>query len=137
MQKKYLISLIIIIAIVVGLWYFNKKEAEAPGETPTPVVSNYKDGTYSATGTYQSPAGKEEIGITVTISNNIITDTTFTPKATNEVSIKLQKMFADGYKAVVVGRTLDEAKLDKVSGSSLTPKGWNDAIEKIKLEAQA
>jgi hypothetical protein len=27
-------------------------------------------------------------------------------------------------------------KLDKVSGSSLAPKGFNDAIEKIKAEAK-
>lgn len=133
MQKKYLISLIIIIALVAGIWYFTRKE-----EVVVPVVQNtYKDGTYSATGMYQSPAGKEEIGISITLQNGVITDTTFTPKATNEVSIKLQGMFANGYKAVVVGKTLDEVKLDKVSGSSLTPKGWNDAIEKIKLEARA
>lgn len=133
MQKKYLISLIIIVALVAGIWYFTRKE-----EAVIPVVQNsYKDGTYSTTGNYQSPAGKEEIGVSITLQNGIITDATFTPKATNEVSIKLQGMFASGYKQMVVGKTLDEVKLDKVSGSSLTPKGWNDAIEKIKLEAKA
>ncbi len=133
MQKKYLISLIIIIALVAGIWYFTRKE-----EVVVPVVQNtYKDGTYSAAGTYQSPAGKEEVGVSLTLQNGIITDAIFTPKATNEVSVKLQGMFAGGYKAMVVGKTLDEAQLDKVSGSSLTPKGWNDAIEKIKLEARA
>lgn len=133
MQKKYLISLIIIIALVAGIWYFTRKE-----EVVVPVVQNtYKDGTYTATGSYQSPAGAESIEISVTLKDNIVTATTFTPKATNEVSIKLQGMFAGGYNAMVVGKSLDEVKLDKVSGSSLTPKGWNDAIEKIKLEAKA
>lgn len=133
MQKRYLISFIIIIALVAGIWYFTRKE-----EVVVPVVQNtYKDGIYSAAGTYQSPAGKEEISVSVTLQNGVITDAIFTPKATNEVSVKLQGMFASGYKAVIVGKTLDEAKLDKVSGSSLTPKGWNDAIEKIKLEAKA
>ncbi len=133
--KKIVAGLVIILIIAIGIWYYRMDKTVVE---PAPVVQNtYKDGTYSATGAYTSPAGKEEIGVSLTLKGNIITDVTFTPKATNKVSIKLQDMFAGGYKAVVVGKTLDEVQLDKVSGSSLTPKGWNDAIEKIKLEAQA
>lgn len=106
-------------------------------DTTPVVIQSYKDGTYSSTGEYTSPAGKEEVGVSLTLKNNIVTDVTFTPKATNEISVKLQTMFADGYKTLVVGKDINTVKLNKVSGSSLTPKGFNDAIEKIKLQAKA
>ncbi len=38
---------------------------------------------------------------------------------------------------VVVGKKIDEVQLTKVAGSSLTPKGFMDALEKVKTEAKA
>ena len=134
--SKIVVGLVIVLIIAVGVWYYRQGKTEAVDTTPV-VIQSYKDGTYSSTGAYTSPAGKEEVGVSLTLKNNIITDVTFTPKATNEVSIKLQGMFSTGYKELVVGKDINTVTLDKVSGSSLTPKGFNDAIEKIKLEARA
>lgn len=97
----------------------------------------YEDGTYTATGTYTSPGGPEEIGITLTVEGGIITDASAEPKATIPASVNWQTVFANNFKASVVGKSLDEVSLDKVSGSSLTPKGFNDAVEKIKAQAEA
>lgn len=57
--------------------------------------------------------------------------------ATDPNSKRFQGEFADGYKAQVIGKPIAEVFLTKVSGSSLTPKGFNDAVEKIKSEAKA
>lgn len=99
------------------------------------MASNYKDGTYSATGTYTSPAGQEEVDVTVTLKGDIIEDVAFVGKAVNEKSVAMQGLFSDNYKPLVVGKNIDEVQLDKVSGSSLTPKGFNDSIEQIKMDA--
>lgn len=133
--SKIVVGIVIVLIIAIGIWYARKDTV--PPVTAPVVVQAYKDGAYAATGVYTSPAGKEEVGVSLTLKDNIVTDVTFTPKATNEVSIKLQGMFASGFKELVVGKDINTVKLDKVSGSSLTPKGFNDALDKIRLEAQA
>ena len=52
-------------------------------------------------------------------------------------SLEYQGKFAGGISNVVVGKNIDEIEVDKVSGSSLTSGGFNEAIEQIKQEAQA
>lgn len=106
--------------------------------TPTAdvVEGEYTDGTYTAEGMYTSPAGPENVNVTVTLADGVIEDVEFEGLTENETSMRYQGLFAEGYKAMVVGKSIDEVQLDKVSGSSLTPKGFNDAISKIKAEAQ-
>ncbi len=111
----------------------NTNEEASGTETSTYM---YKDGSYSATGTYTSPAGPEQIAVTVSIKDDKIISANVISKASNEVSVKLQGMFIGGYKAVVVGKNIDDVVLDKVAGSSLTPKGWNDAVVKIQAQAK-
>jgi hypothetical protein len=83
-----------------------------------------------------SPGGKDDIDVTVTLKNNIITDTTAIAKPGDDVSKKYMKMFTDNYKTLVVGKNISQVKLDKVSGSSLTPIGFNDAIFQIRTQAK-
>ena len=124
-------------------------DAEAPltGETgeKTPTITNpvtntnerkYKDGIYSATGNYISPAFREELGITLTIESDTVVAATFDGKASNSTSIKYQKNFKNGFDQYVIGKNIDSLKIQVVNGSSLTPKGFIDALKKIKKEAQ-
>lgn len=105
-------------------------------EGTSEMAGAYKAGKYTAEGGYTSPAQPETVTVDLVLSaDGTITDVNFKGNATNPTSIKLQGMFAGGYKELVVGKKIDEVKLDKVSGSSLTPIGFNDAIEKIKAEA--
>ena len=111
-----------------------------PAKTTKPPVkatatSPYKDGTYVAMGTYQVHAGPEEIEIAVTLKDGLITSTSFkgTPKL--PMSKRFMDMFDQNYKPMVVGKKISEIQLTKVSGSSLTPQGFNNAIEKIKQRA--
>ncbi|OGD81617.1 hypothetical protein A2572_04545 [Candidatus Collierbacteria bacterium RIFOXYD1_FULL_40_9] len=100
-------------------------------ESTTLVDSQIADGVYEATGEYTSPAGPEVVPIKLTLKDGVIESIEFNQKATNPNTIKFQGMFKEGYKTLVVGKKITDVKLDKVSGSSLTPKGFNDAIQKI------
>ncbi len=148
------IVLVVVVAIYGFLNYVKKESTvsetpialpvapNATGETPSnpitpPVAFAYKDGTYSAIGNYNSPGGAEEVGIKVTIKGDIITDAVAEVMATRPASKNWQTAFSGGVKEAVVGKKLDEVKLDKVSGSSLTPKGWNEAIAEIQVQAKA
>lgn len=99
--------------------------------------SAYKDGTYSATGSYVSPGGRQTVDLTVTIENGVITSTSLASNdASGEARDYIQR-FASGYQAEVVGKSVNEVELSRVAGSSLTSNGFNDALDQIKDEAAA
>lgn len=99
--------------------------------------SELKDGTYSATGSYQTPGGQESIGVTVTLAGGTITDASVTQQGKTGEAEEYQSKFASGFKAQVVGKKIDEVSLSRVAGSSLTPNGFNDAIDDIENQAAA
>lgn len=96
----------------------------------------YKDGTYSASGAYTSPAGSENVEVTLTLKDGSVTNVVFKGDAENEKSKFMQEKFGEGISAQVVGKSIDSLDLAVVNGSSLTPKGFMDALEKIKQEAK-
>lgn len=97
----------------------------------------YTDGTYAAVGSYVSPAGAEKVDITLTIKGDVITAATFKGEATHPTSKRMQDNFGAGYETLVVGKSVDSVSLSVVNGSSLAPKGFMDALAKIKAEASA
>jgi uncharacterized protein with FMN-binding domain len=119
--------------------------ADLPGTTTTDTPSTdsstessvYKDGTYNATGSYQSPAGAETVGITLVVKDDVVTSVSVSNKATNEASINFQNLFAEGVSAMVVGKSLDSlGSLGAVNGSSLTPNGFESAVATIAALAK-
>lgn len=100
-------------------------------------VSDYKDGTYSATGAYLSPGGRESVELTVTIKDGVITDTTLKTEGATLESEEHQELFADHYKELVVGKKINGLSLSRVAGSSLTSNGFNDALDDIREDARA
>jgi len=111
-------------------------EIEVEPEQEVEDSSVYMDGTYSKIGSYQSPAGAETITVNLTVKDDVVTGLNITANATNDVSVKLQKLFIDGANAQVVGKKLSEiSDLGVVNGSSLTPKGFNAALAEVKAEA--
>lgn len=118
--------------------YSQNGTAALPPASSTPdKVILYKDGEYSAIGDYNSPGGAEQIKVTLTLKDDVITDATVLSLATRPETKVNQAKFISGYKALVIGRKITEVTLSKVSGSSLTSKGWNDAISKIQTQAKA
>ena len=103
----------------------------------TVVASLYKDGTYTATGSYLSPGGEDQIGVTLTVKNDIVTAVSVNPMAGDNTSARYQQMFVSGYKTYVIGKNLSTLNVGKVSRSSLTPRGFNDAVAQIRTQAKA
>ena len=113
-----------------------KSTSDAAPSTSAPAGSSaYKDGEYKAEGEYTSPGGKETVGVSLTLAGDKVTAVTVTPESTNPNGKKYQGEFADGIAAEVVGKSLNELKVSKVAGSSLTSGGFNDAVDKIKADA--
>ncbi len=97
----------------------------------------FKDGTYSADGSYQTPGGRESIGVTVTLSDGVITDASVEQHASAGEAESYQSKFSSAFKSQVVGKKISEVSLTRVAGSSLTPNGFNNAIDDIESQAQA
>ena len=107
----------------------------AEPDTAGSATGDYADGTYSATGSYQTPGGEEEIGVTITLASGSVSDVQTEPMPSNPTTELYQGKFSSGIAEQVVGMPLSELNVDKVSGSSLTSGGFSDAIEQIKGEA--
>jgi uncharacterized protein with FMN-binding domain len=106
-------------------------------QAPSPTASQYKDGTYSATGSYSTPGGRESIELEVTLTGGTVQDTKLTQKGMTGEAKEYQARFASGYKTEVIGKSIDEISLSRVAGSSLTSAGFNNALDQIKRDAAA
>lgn len=131
----------VLVVAVIAFFGLRMKDSEPTPvtneETPTVTNSKYRDGTYLADGTYVSPAGVETVSVSLTIKDDVITGVDFTGNAVNPTSKLLQGKFATGFETLVEGKALDAVSLTVVNGSSLAPKGFMDALAKIKLEARS
>src|SRR5688572_12156218 len=145
-----IVGAVIVIAVLAFLvWEFGLKgSSDSMQATPTPsesgavesppaMTASYKDGTYSATGTYQNPASREEVDVTLTLADGRVTAVTFEGTPDNPTTVTMQNRFKQGFEAEVVGKPLDEVNLTVVNGSSLSPKGFMDALNQIKTQAQS
>jgi uncharacterized protein with FMN-binding domain len=103
--------------------------------TDAAATGSYTDGTYTEDADYQSPNGTENVEVTVTLADGVITAVEVVGDGDNPNSKRYQTAFADGIADVVVGVSIDEISVDKVAGSSLTSAGFNDAIDEIKADA--
>ncbi|MFC8681648.1 FMN-binding protein [Microbacterium ureisolvens] len=96
---------------------------------------SYADGTYTAEGSYATPESVEQITVTVTLADDVITDVEVTGDPQKRESEQYQGQFIGGIADVVVGEDIDDIQVSRVAGSSLTSNGFNEAIESIKTEA--
>lgn len=145
-----IVVVVLLATIAAGVYYAaqeNRKDSPST-KTATPASSsgseseqkvttsgNYKNGTYTATGSYISPGGQEEIEVSVTLKGGVVDSTSVAAKAASGTSRQYQGEFIDGYKDMVVGKSIDEVELSRVAGSSLTSSGFNDALEEIRQKA--
>lgn len=90
----------------------------------------------STTTTYQSPGGPEEVGFSLVVDNTgMIVDATTTVLGKSPTTTLRQESFAEAFPAAVEGQKLsDLGAIDRVGGSSLTTKAFNDAL--VDLQAQ-
>ena len=139
------ICILLITLVIVGAIVFTQRDMVTTSTaTMTPSTNqantsgqSYKDGTYVEDGSYSSPAGTEKISVSLTIANNMVSSSTVTRGATDPTASSYQGLFISGYKEKVDGKKVGEINLTNVAGSSLTPKGFMDALHKIELDAKA
>jgi hypothetical protein len=107
------------------------------GSSATTTSGNYKDGSYTEQGTYASPGGQEVISVALTLKSNIVTAVTVKTVKADPTATTYEAMFESGIGAVVVGKNINTLNVSRVSGSSLTSMGFNDALTKIKADAKS
>jgi uncharacterized protein with FMN-binding domain len=95
----------------------------------------YKDGTYTADGSYQAPSGTETITVTLTLAKDKVTKVDIGKHATDPNAVQYQTMFANGISSIVVGKDVDSLGVSRVAGSSLTSGGFRAALDDIKKQA--
>ncbi len=78
----------------------------------------------------------ESVTINITLENEIIKDITFSGQSDNTTSKGYQDIFSSNYKNLVVGKKVSDLYISRVSGSSLTPGGFNAALEQVKNSAR-
>lgn len=110
-----------------------------PGSSDPAAAGDFTPGEYEATGTYLSPDGQTQaIEVEVTLAaDGTISELDADGQAESGNSEQFQGKFESGIDAKVEGRKITELDIDKVSGSSLTSGGFNDAIEQIIGQAKA
>lgn len=154
-QNKFVgLIIIVVIGLVITGLSISKNNDEKPitnqpkadiveSVTPPPVDNNdsvssdsYKDGTYTSNGEYYSPGGTESLDVTITIKDGKITSSSVAPQAASRESMEYQDDFVNNYDKQVKGKDIATLKLGKIAGSSLTPYGFNNAIEKIRNQAK-
>lgn len=110
--------------------------AEPTEAAPAASDQAYEDGEFTQVGSYVSPGGTEEIGVTLTLEKDVVTAVSTEPMPSNPTAKLYQERFSGGIQEEIVGKTLDELKVDKVAGSSLTSGGFAEATDLIKSEAK-
>lgn len=143
MDKKLtlvIVAIAIIIVLVSGALFLNNNNTaneitDKNTLTETPGNS-FKDGTYTAQGDYMIHLGPKHISVTITLDGGIITDAKVVNQADDPTSKKYQDQFIAGFADQVMGKNISDVNVTKVSGSSLTPQGFNDALTKIEQEAR-
>jgi uncharacterized protein with FMN-binding domain len=99
--------------------------------------SSYKDGTYTASASYFVPHGNEDIDVTLTLQNGVVTDSQITNSESDPESARFQQDFVQMYKSYVVGKNISGLHLSYIAGASDTTDGFNTAVQKIVTQAQA
>ena len=97
----------------------------------------YKDGIYTVKSFYQTPEGKQSISVVLTIAKDVVTNSTVTSLATGQTSdAYVRQLFLPNYQGQVVGKKLASLNLTRVSGASLTTRGFNEAVHLIQSQAK-
>lgn len=110
-------------------------DAEGTPDGSSAGATTYKDGTYTADGSYQTPETVESISVTLTLADGVVTDVEVTGDPQARETEQYQGQFIDGIADEVVGKNIDDLDVSRVAGSSLTSGGFNQALASIKEQA--
>jgi hypothetical protein len=84
---------------------------------------------YSDSVSYTNPGGSDEVGFSLTTDDSgIVTNVEVEVKATNSTSVNRQMSFKSALSGEVVGKPLEGLRVDRVGGSSLTTRAFNEWV---------
>lgn len=109
-------------------------EVEEEADASTTV---YADGSYSRAGSYNTPAGTQQITVSLTVKDDVVTGVNIFGSSDNETTQQYIDLFAAGIPNIVNGVRLEDLDgVSAVNGSSLTGGAFNSALAQIKAAAQ-
>jgi uncharacterized protein with FMN-binding domain len=132
----------VLLAAVAGGCGDDDRQSPSARTNPAPTTTTtrpeagaprYRDGDYEARGWYGGQPSS--IDVELTLRDGRVTAVDVTTNATNPTSLDLQERFAEAVPDEVVGRPIDEVEVGRLAGSSGTPDGFNDALDKIRAQA--
>lgn len=151
----YVVGAIVLIVVAVGFTFIRNGSDTAPVATqpvetevmqetselvdnvPAPVASDYTDGSYTTSVTYFTPMQSEyHLDVTLTLASDVVVDASIVYSNGAEKDPNAQR-FEAAYQAEVIGMDIDSLNLSRVGGASLTTGAFNDALAKIKVQADA
>lgn len=151
----YVVGAIVLIVVAVGFTFIRNGSDTAPVATqpvetevmqetselvdnvPAPVASDYTDGSYTTSVTYFTPMQSEyHLDVTLTLASDVVVDANIVYSNGAEKDPNAQR-FEAAYQAEVIGMDIDSLNLSRVGGASLTTGAFNDALAKIKVQADA
>lgn len=107
------------------------KSIKKPNQTTVTPIKKIVIRTSTKIISYVSPAWKEFIEFTVKHKNGVIIAASAKPKATNKISLTLQKNFAKNLSKSVVWKKIKNLDIDTVGWASLTTVAFEQYIQKI------
>jgi hypothetical protein len=96
----------------------------------------YKNGTYSATVSYDAHRHQESITVSLTIENGKITSVSDSHSGNDHESVMYQNSFEDNINSYTVGKNLNDVALSRVGGASDTTTAFMNALTQIKADAR-
>lgn len=142
-MSKFLVTGLAVLAIA---FFVSACQPQASRPTPTPIagvgqalpdLASVPDTqkVVRSTTTYESPGGPEDVTFTLILQDGVIVDAGTTVLGINETTQERQTSFAHEFGAAVEGKLLSELQpLDRIGGSSLTTKAFNDSIAQLQSQ---
>lgn len=75
--------------------------------------------------------GRDQLTVTVSLEDGMITDVSLSQTAGHGESRRYQSAFASAIKSQVIGKTLAQATVGRVGGASNTSDAWNKALSTL------
>jgi hypothetical protein len=105
------------------------------GTSGSGASTTFKNGTYSATGSYRAPDGTQQIGITLTIAGDAVTSASAKNEAQGRQSSQYEDEFISDFTSQVVGMKVDSISI--FTRATLTVAGFDNALQNIESQARA
>jgi hypothetical protein len=105
-------------------------ESETIDDTLTQIIM---DGSYVDEQQYMTPGGEEDIRVTVTVENDIITDVELIGFGElHQNSARYIKAVAAELPSLIIGKPIDNMELPtNIAGSSLTVAAFKESVQDI------